>query len=384
MAGIVLGADLHLGSVTHDGPDLDGSPSWRQNEALRVVDFLHDTALKREAYLATLGDLFTNVRPQAWAYRMAQRLYRDGGIVFPGNHDDPVGEGVTSPLRVLPLSHMLPVFKPAVLKLDDAGIDVAVIPFFGRAFVAATYPDLAVGEQNRYMAQALERIVADLCSQKREGVPLIVVTHFTIGGATWNSGVQPQVGESADFIIPRSVFDRPEIAWVFAGHIHKPQTFGNVTYIGSPIRSDFGEEGQTTRILHVTPDGDGVAVEEIITPSVEFVSIDIDADATPFDMAARTNFHGKVVRFVGEAATGEETAARIAQKEGWLTDGGVLHIAKHAIKFTRHEARVVRAIEIESSPAAALRSYAEMVGGEYAGNLEELLVIQSELEGATR
>jgi DNA repair exonuclease SbcCD nuclease subunit len=369
VSGLLLVADPHFGLTTHDGPDLDGSPSWRQNEARRIADFVRETAEEREATVIGLGDLFHSVRPQAWAYQAAARMGLDYNI--PGNHDWPVGEGVLSPLFSGALRNVWQPTHPDTDRIDD--LDVAFIPWFSRAFVAATYPDLLVGDQNRYMAQALERIVADLAGRKRPGIPLIVVTHFTIGGATYVNDVQPQIGESSDFMVPASVFADDRIDAVFAGHIHKPQTFGKVTYIGSPVRSDFGERDQQTRVLHVTNQGGCVVCEIIETPSVEFVDVDLDTAISP------THVAGKVVRIVGDAPAGEATAAQIAM----LTDNayslGALHVSKPAVKFTRHEARAVRLIEVDAKPEDALTSFAEMVGGEYAANLPALLEVQDEL-----
>jgi DNA repair exonuclease SbcCD nuclease subunit len=372
MSGIILCADPHFGLTTHDGPALDGSPSWRQNEARQVAQFISDTTTDLESVLIVAGDLFTSVRPQAWAYNAAELLKADR--IIPGNHDLAVGEGVMSPLATKAFRNAVE-WKPAVESFD--GIDLALIPWFSRAFVASAYPDLLVGEQNRYMAGALERIVADLCSQKRAGVPLVAVTHFTIGGATYNSDVQPQLGESSDFMVPRSVFDRPELAAVFSGHIHRPQVlhgdYNDVTYIGSPVRSDSGERDQPTRILHITNEDGQIAVEEILTPSVRFVDIPLDGMSEPIP--------GAVCRIVGEAAAGEQTASAIAALTDELYKFGALHVSKPAVKFTRHEARTVRLIEVDAKPSDALRSYSEMVGGEYEANLPELLRLQTEIEG---
>lgn len=371
MSGILLVADTHFGMTTHDGPDFDGSPSWRQNEARRVARFIYNTAHDLGASIVVAGDMFHSVRPQAWAYQVAEMM--DARNVIPGNHDWPVGEGVTSPLANVEADI---TDTPTVVRY--VGLDVALLPWFGRAFVAATYPDLAVGEQNRYMMGAVERIVADLASQKREGVPLVLVTHFTIGGATYNSDVQPQIGESNDFMIPAAVFDDPRIDHVFSGHIHKPQDFGKVTYIGSPVRSDFGEAGQATRVLHIENVDGALTCTVIPTPAVEFVDVPFSIDS-PLGQDASL-VRGKVVRIAGEAAAGEQTAAALASMTAAIEQMDALHVAKPAVKFTRHEARAVRLIEVDASPADALRSYAEMVGGEYATYLHDLLMEQSALQ----
>ena len=374
MSGLILAADLHLLLTTHDGPDADGSPSWRQAECRRVVEFIDHEAIRRErSPIIVAGDMFHTTRPQAFAYTMADLL--DPDWVIPGNHDCPVGADVTSPLKML---HGNVADTPQVVEFD--GIDAAFVPWFSRAFVAATYPDLAVGEQNRYMAAALDRIVADLASKKREGIPLIAITHFTVGGAVYNTGVQPQLGESSDFMVPRSVFDRPEFAHVFSGHVHKPQTlhgdFCDVTYIGSPFYSDFGEQHGEARILHVTRDGNGVRFEAIPTPAVEFCDVELVDGA----FSSASSVAGKIVRIVGDAPAGEETAARLAMFTDALQQAGALHVATPAVRFTRHEARAVRLIEVDASPEAALRSYAGMVAGEYETHLDDLLAVQSELE----
>ena len=95
----------------------------------------------------------------------------------------------------------------------------------------------------------------------------------------------------------------------------------------------------------------------------------------------RADFPGlEVVRLTGELPAGEQTAAAISSATTLLLAQDALHVAKPAVRFTRHEARAVRLIEVDASPEAALRSYAGMVAGEYETHLDDLLAVQSELE----
>jgi DNA repair exonuclease SbcCD nuclease subunit len=367
VSGEIIFADPHLGMQTHD-PD----GKWRRTEAEQVFADIGNAARELDAGVICAGDMFHTPRPPAWAYKIAAGLDAD---MIPGNHDWPQYEGAVSPLSILGGE----LFdRPQVARRRD--FDVAFIPWFGRSFVAANYPDLAVGEQNRYMALALERIAADLATQKRVGVPMIAVTHFTVSGMAWNSEVQPQVGESADFIAPWSALDRPEFSVVFAGHVHKPQTLhdGRLVSIGSPFRSDFGEEGQEARVLHVALDGAGeIQWQAILTGAVEFVSL-------PWDAPADSAVKGKVVRFVGEAPAGESTADRLRKLAAECYALGALRVAKPAVKFIRHEARATRNIEVDSTPDTALREYAGLVGGVYGERLKDLLAVQAELVEAAR
>ncbi|MFA6167779.1 MAG: hypothetical protein WC700_14255 [Gemmatimonadaceae bacterium] len=354
-----------------------------------MATFIAETARDCDARIVHAGDIFNTVRPQPWAYDVADLLgaTRDDAVGIIGNHG---ADGLS--VRPEDVVHAVKFYrKPQVLR--GADMDIALVPWLGRAWVAATYPDLLVGEQMRYMADALGRVVANLAAEKRAGIPLACVSHFVCQGEAWNSGTQPQVGESGDFIVPRSVFDRPEFAVVLLGHVHQPQEIAadhtRILSVGANVRSDFGEEGQPTRVLHVTPAGDGVDIAEIATPSVEFVSLEVvPPDERYPDGGLRDNTRGflehipvagKVVRLTGELPAGEEAATLISRMTAVCLQAGALKVTKPAVRFHRTEARAVRAIALDAKPDTALRSYAELVGGDVAERLDDLLAVQREL-----
>jgi DNA repair exonuclease SbcCD nuclease subunit len=362
---VIIAADPHIGVTTH-------GTALRFNEAHDMCLFIRERAYPGSLILA--GDTFNTPHPPAWAYSRVQDL--TGGLAVDaimGNHEG------TDALYVLQEAQYLNFHeRPVVITRDE--IDFALVPWFGRAFVAATYPDLVVGQQNAYMASALERIVADLASEKREGVPMVCVTHFAISGASYDSGEQPMVGEGGDFVAPWRAFDRPEFSLVVSGHIHQPQTLhgGRLIYVGAPIHTTFSKTDYQTRILQLDRKGDGVVVTSIPTPSIEFVSIDVNGEYGTQDCPLVA---GKVVRFVGELPAGEQTAALLRSLTDVAYLAGALKVAKPAVRFTRHDAHATRIIAVETSPHDALREYAAQVGGEYEARLPELLMLHDELEG---
>lgn len=371
MSGIILFADTHFGRITHDGPGF-GVASWRQFEAVSVAAQIALAARERGALLVCAGDLYNGNRPQPWAYDAADALGEFEGI--PGNHDSG-GVGSVSPLDVTRTGDFWR--EPGIRELG--GIDVALLPWFTPAWAAARFPDCYVAERGRMMLDATERIVAALASRKRAGVPLILVTHFTISGAKYDSDDQPNVGESGDFVLPRAILDRPEFDAVFSGHIHMPQSFNGehttFEYLGGATRTGFTKHHQNTHALYLTVFEGHVQSEVIPIKAIEFVSVDLNRVGEYPD-----DFTNKVVRITGEAPAGEQTAARIAYLTAAAYEAGALRVAKPAVKFTRHEARAVRAIPTDTKPADALRTFAEMVGGQYTEHLDELLLEQAALE----
>jgi hypothetical protein len=366
----------------------------RVEEARRVCGFIAGLARNADE-LILAGDTFNTPHPPAWAYSVVQMMTGDDEDeiscdAIMGNH-----EGIDALMVLDDAGCLGAIERPQAITAGD--IDFALVPWFGRAFVAATYPDLVVGQQNAYMASALERIVADLASEKREGVPMVCVTHFAISGASYDSGEQPMVGEGGDFVAPWRAFDRPEFSLVVSGHIHQPQTLhgGRLIYVGAPIHTTFSKTDYQTRILQLDRKGDGVVVTSIPTPSIEFVSIDVNESDNFIKNSQDISYQrgyaswrglmqpvkGKVVRFVGELPAGEQTAALLRSLTDAAYLAGALKVAKPAVRFTRHDAHATRIIAVETSPHDALREYAAQVGGEYEARLPELLMLHDELEG---
>jgi len=374
--GILFTADQHTGLATHDGPTLDGRPSWRQVEAESVADIVQHTASQREAYTICAGDFYNSRKPPAWAY--AVEADYPGGFAILGNHDAFESRDKVPPLSVA--RELQPVRTPTVTLLGAYA--VVFIPWFGRSLVARE-GGMSVAEQFARMETALAAIVTQKVAEARAlSEHVLVVAHLTVAGAEYNSGTQPMLGEASEFMVPAHVLAQPGVEAVYLGHVHKPQTFYSgdipITYIGSAIRHDFGDEANVCRALYVEP---GKPVEEIELPATRFVTVPVESQAV---VSVPNTVDGAVVRFKGELPAGMESAARLARLREEALAMGALKVAKPAVRFVRHDVRREHEFRIDASPTDTLRRYFELAGGEYAERTEPLVALHGSLmEGGT-
>lgn len=95
--------------------------------------------------------------------------------------------------------------------------------------ICAPYP-----ESDADLLQWLDKQKATLSGKKT-----ILIGHFQISGC-WSDGGQLLDGVTLD-----------SVSWInmgLLGHIHRPQTMGNCTYIGSPFQQNWGEAGERKRV----------------------------------------------------------------------------------------------------------------------------------------
>lgn len=69
--------------------------------------------------------------------------------------------------------------------------------------------------------------------------PTVMIGHFQMAGSQTNSGVLATG-------VPRAEIDFPLVTLL--GHIHRPQTVGNIHYVGSPFQQNWGEAGEEKRV----------------------------------------------------------------------------------------------------------------------------------------
>jgi hypothetical protein len=80
----------------------------------------------------------------------------------------------------------------------------------------------------------------------------ILIGHFQVAGCQMNSGL-------AATGVPRDQLKFVDIGLL--GHIHKPQTMGNLHYVGSPFQQHWGESGEQKRVAILDITDAGVEVE---------------------------------------------------------------------------------------------------------------------------
>lgn len=82
----------------------------------------------------------------------------------------------------------------------------------------------------------------------------ILLGHFQVAGCQMSSGM-------AVTGVPRDMLKFAEIGLL--GHIHKPQTIGNLHYIGSPFQQHWGEAGENKRVVILDINDDGLSIQSV-------------------------------------------------------------------------------------------------------------------------
>lgn len=95
-----------------------------------------------------------------------------------------------------------------------------------------------------------ERIVKFLRYHRRKNKPAILLGHFQVAGAQMAAG-------TALAGVPSQEMEFVELGLL--GHVHRPQSFGAVHYIGSPFQQHWGEANESKRVAIVDTDAMTVA-----------------------------------------------------------------------------------------------------------------------------
>jgi len=100
--------------------------------------------------------------------------------------------------------------------------------------------------------------------------PTILLGHFQLAGCFGHAG-QLMTGVPLDLI-----------KWVklgLLGHIHRPQSFGHIHYVGSPFQQNWGEAGEEKRvaIVDISEVSGQVSLEWVpLTGYPEYLEVDLD------------------------------------------------------------------------------------------------------------
>jgi exonuclease SbcD len=212
------------------------------------------------------GDVFDRPAPPVDALALGLRaLQRLGAgrpvVVVAGNHDAPELFDALAPLLRERNVHAIGSIRPpeagGVLGPDDLGVPavVACFPFLreGRVvdFMAETgrwygqYAEKVAAIAGAYNAALIERAGSDL-------VP-ILVAHFMVSGVrVSHSERELHIGD-AYAATAQAIPPGPQ--YVALGHIHAPQSVPGAPvpaeYAGSLLGLDFGEAGETKRVVVV-------------------------------------------------------------------------------------------------------------------------------------
>jgi DNA repair protein SbcD/Mre11 len=259
-------ADWHVGKV------LKGQS--RHDEHVAVLRHLVELADIEDVDAVVIpGDLFDSAAPnpvaQGLVIQTLLALRGDGRhvVALAGNHDN--GQLLDAVYR--PVLGELGIHLLGTPKRPDAGgmttfktrsgetVNVAVLPFLSHRYAVRAAETLLreTSEHTPAYTRQVGEIVAGLTAGFTPDAVNIVMTHATLLGGRRGGG-ERDVQTSFDYELPATVF--PTSAHYTAlGHLHRSQDIDGscpISYSGSPLAVDFGEEDNESVALVVsaTPD----------------------------------------------------------------------------------------------------------------------------------
>jgi len=231
---------------------------------LRVVDFLQaldqiiDCAIDEQVDLVLFaGDAYKDRNPQPtfqreWGLRM-MRLSAAAipTVLLVGNHDNAPASGRAHTMQEygtlqvphLRVSDSIELLGPDVL---GAPAQIITIPWVARhrmltrAETAGLTPDELLLEIEDRVSRGVQTMMANADPD----LPLILLAHASVQGATWGSERSVMLGQ--ELVLSRNLVADRRWDYVALGHIHRHQSLNEdrhppIIYPGSIERIDFGE-----------------------------------------------------------------------------------------------------------------------------------------------
>jgi len=243
--------------------DLHVMPSTLST-CLKVLDFVHATALRRNAGIMFLGDFWHHrgfVRVDCLnAVLEAMGKWKVPSIMIPGNHDQIDWRGTDHALTPLRTSYQI-FAQNSDREHDDNDIKSL-----------EQYPGPLILSQPTKLFGAL--FVPHIRDKKRMNSVLAskeafqsnaLFVHADVKGASMNDLIESQHGISASAFPPERL--------VYSGHFHKPHEIVvgkkshpnsvSIRYVGSPYQTSLSEAGQTKSLLVVDSAKNWECIDEI-------------------------------------------------------------------------------------------------------------------------
>ncbi len=180
-------------------------------------------------------------------------------VVVGGNHDHPQRLDALRPLLEPLRIHVRPTVKaPAeggVVEVEANGerAQVAVLPFVPEHKLIGA-DDLMTGKPTRYAtyAEGMSDIVEGLCAGFAASTVNVLVGHLFVMDAQ-AAGSERSIHLTKPYALAAPRFPTTA-SYIALGHLHQPQDVPTPSpgkYSGSILQMDFGEEGQTKRVVVV-------------------------------------------------------------------------------------------------------------------------------------
>jgi len=258
MVKILHFADAHIDMANYGRHDPLTGLSLRMMDFLKSLDTIIDSAIEENVDLVLFsGDAYKDRTPtptsqREWEKRI-MRLSKAGipSLLLLGNHDISPALGKASSLEAfntleVPLVKVLD--KPQLLTTEDLWglpLQVIAIPWLSRSsYQHQLETSDTENEQPLSFHQLLERQVNKWLEESDPSLPIVLMAHCTVAGATYGNERSVMLGN--DLLIPPSLMRNSRLDYVALGHIHKAQNLNQgqhppVIYPGSIERVDFNE-----------------------------------------------------------------------------------------------------------------------------------------------
>lgn len=372
--------DWHL-SVQRSRLDPETGINARLMDFYRCARFTVEDGVRRGAQLMLhAGDAFHSCRPSPTEVRLCRGALwpaLEAGVpvvMIVGNHDAPRSPAENHALDLLRgMDGLHVVDRPALLNVwtgrggtvveppematpdgRDLAFQIACLPYPNKQLLLRDEDQrkLEPGALNQMVREKMMDCAAGLRAQAIEGVPTILLGHFSVDLA--EAGGQNRLmmlgGEWTLNLHELQAFDFDAI---LLGHIHKPQEWvderGRATaYCGSPEAVSFGEEGEPKSycLWEINP-GEAPLVERVATPHRRFLTLEVGAPWPPAEELA-----GAIVRVRVPQAQEVDTAEL-------RRDLDAAGVHEYQIETQRAETVRRRAVEVSAETALdeALRAY---------------------------
>jgi exonuclease SbcD len=350
--------DLHIGqSMNYGKTDENGFPDKLREQQKLLADFVTE-AINKADMVVFAGDYFPKhfrINPDAMRV-LSEQILRLVEAKIPvkileGNHDKARIEALDSTVQmfsVFKLAGVEVIRKPCVQSYDD--IDVLFVPHLIPA-------ELAVYQKSDQddVTAAMKNMLDDLLSQTTKRA--ILFGHFGIAEAGRGSETTMIAGNN--ICVSADIFDRPELAYCFLGHIHKSWkwqgNYTNVVYFGSMDRFDFAEAKDTKEYGIIQIADEKVNYETIAVNARTFVDVKhyLGHDAT-IAFLEEYDFKDAVVKVNVEVDKDYTQGKKISEKiKDYITKAGAYHIHGISIvyrpSFVAKNSKVVESASVEDN-----------------------------------
>jgi len=278
MTRILATGDWHVDAH----PDYGREPGDRLADQRATIEKIVDLAIDNDVdALLLAGDLWHQRQPSS-AARLAvweplRRLHAEHRcdiLAIPGNHC--IEAATESGIALEHFVDFIDVHRQPGIWTTQ-GCAVATLPWAPISRLVATRNG---GERDDLYLEAAQLLIATargLRARMPDGVPSLLLTHFSISGAVTPTG--RDVGPDFGVVLPLEELEALGFDAVLAGHIHLQQVLSDdpfVGYVSSPAPVDFAEANSDHGCLLLDFDGGCLATEYLPIASRAFVTVDVD------------------------------------------------------------------------------------------------------------